>query len=88
VDNTLSAEAKSFREFREFLGNFLGHRLSLVGTRMSHRPKRIFEFGPYRLDAAERLLWRGDETIALQPKVFDLLLTLVERHGRLLEKDE
>jgi DNA-binding winged helix-turn-helix (wHTH) protein/Tol biopolymer transport system component len=49
---------------------------------------RIFEFGPYRLDAAERLLRRGDETIALQPKVFDLLLTLVERHGRLLEKDE
>src|SRR5262245_21117056 len=84
----LGAEAKSFREFREFLGNSLGQPLSLVGTRMRHRPKRIFEFGPYRLDAAERLLRRGDETIPLQPRVFDLLLTLVERHGRLLEKDE
>jgi Tol biopolymer transport system component/DNA-binding winged helix-turn-helix (wHTH) protein len=88
ADNTLGAEAKSFREVGEFLGNFLGQPLSLVGTSMSHRPKRIFEFGHYRLDAAERLLRRGDETIALQPKVFDLLLTLVERHGRLLEKDE
>src|SRR5262252_10166880 len=55
---------------------------------MSHQPKPIYEFGPYRLDAAERLLWRDGEVVPLQPKVFDLLLALVERHGRLLEKDE
>src|SRR5215831_805470 len=55
---------------------------------MSHQPKPIYEFGPYRLDAAERLLSRDGEVVPLQPKVFDLLLALVERHGRLLEKDE
>src|SRR5215468_2710806 len=55
---------------------------------MSHQPKQIYEFGPYRLDAAERLLMRDGEVVPLQPKVFDLLLALVERHGRLLEKDE
>ncbi|MGH9844074.1 MAG: winged helix-turn-helix domain-containing protein [Blastocatellia bacterium] len=55
---------------------------------MSRQPNRIFEFGSYRLDAAERLLWRDGEAVPLQPKVFDLLLALVERHGRLLEKDE
>jgi len=55
---------------------------------MSHQPKPIYEFGPYRLDAAERLLSRDGEVVPLQPKVFDLLLVLVERHGRLVEKDE
>ena len=55
---------------------------------MSHQPKQIYVFGPYRLDPAERLLMRDGEAVPLQPKVFDLLLALVERHGRLLEKDE
>jgi DNA-binding winged helix-turn-helix (wHTH) protein/TolB-like protein/Flp pilus assembly protein TadD len=55
---------------------------------MSHQPKPIYEFGPYLLDAVERLLSRDGEVVPLQPKVFDLLLVLVERHGRLLEKDE
>src|SRR5215471_5387614 len=55
---------------------------------MSHQPKPVYEFGPFRLDVAERLLSRDGEVVPLQPKVFDLLLVLVERHGRLLEKDE
>src|SRR5262245_9314346 len=55
---------------------------------MSNQPKHIFEFGSYRLDASERLLWRNGETVSLQPKIFDLLLVLVEHNGRLLEKDE
>ncbi len=55
---------------------------------MSHQSQRIYEFDPFRLDVAERILLRDGEVIQLQPKVFDLLLALVERHGRLLEKDE
>jgi len=55
---------------------------------MGHQPKQIYEFGPYRLDPAERLLLRDGEVVPLQPKVFDLLLALVARHGHLLEKDE
>src|SRR5262245_29754678 len=55
---------------------------------MGSQQNQIYEFGPYRLDAAERLLMRDGEVVTLQPKVFDLLLVLVERHGRLLEKDE
>jgi DNA-binding winged helix-turn-helix (wHTH) protein len=55
---------------------------------MSHQLKQIYEFGPYRLDAAERLLLRDGAVVPLQPKVFDLLLALVERAGRLVEKDE
>jgi TolB-like protein/Tfp pilus assembly protein PilF len=55
---------------------------------MSQQPKPIYEFGPYRLDPAERLLSRDGEVVPLQPKVFDLLVALAERPGRLLEKDE
>ena len=46
----------------------------------------IYEFGPFRLDPAERLLLRDGVVVALTPKAFDLLVYLVERHGRLAEK--
>src|SRR4029450_7979846 len=40
----------------------------------------------FRLDQAERLLIRGGQPVPLTPKAFDLLVYLVERHGRLVEK--
>ncbi|HEV2861522.1 MAG TPA: tetratricopeptide repeat protein [Pyrinomonadaceae bacterium] len=49
---------------------------------------RLFAFGPYRLDEAERLLYRGDDLVALTPKVFDTLLLLVEQGGHVVGKDE
>ncbi len=55
---------------------------------MSQQAKPLYEFGPFRLDAAEHLLLRDGEAVPLTPKAFDLLLALVERHGHLLEKDE
>src|SRR5215475_5155525 len=55
---------------------------------MSQPSQHVYEFGPFRLDATEGLLWRDGEVVPLQPKTFDVLLALVERHGRLLEKDE
>lgn len=48
----------------------------------------FYEFGAFRLDAQERVLWRANRPVPLTPKVFDLLLVLVENRGRLLEKDE
>lgn len=48
----------------------------------------LYEFGPFRLDPAERRLLRGDEVIALAPKTFDTLLALVRNSGHLLQKDE
>src|SRR4051794_4730844 len=48
----------------------------------------LFVFGRFRLDAAERLLFRGTELVPLEPKVFETLLTLVEASGRALTKDE
>ncbi len=48
----------------------------------------ICEFGPYRLDADERLVLRNGEVVPLTPKALDLLVVLIERHGHLLEKEE
>lgn len=45
-----------------------------------------YEFGPFRLDPAERLLMREGHPVPLTPKAFDLLVYLVERAGRLVEK--
>jgi DNA-binding winged helix-turn-helix (wHTH) protein len=47
-----------------------------------------FEFGPYRLDAAKRLLWRQGELVSLPPKALDLLLALVEQAGEVVGKEE
>src|SRR5689334_4379246 len=49
---------------------------------------QIYEFGRFRLDAAERTLLRGDEPVPLTPKVFGILLALVENSPRVVEKDE
>lgn len=55
---------------------------------MSEPERRIFEFGPFSLDAAEHTLWRAGQPVPLRPKVFDILLALVERPGHLVGKDE
>jgi TolB-like protein/DNA-binding winged helix-turn-helix (wHTH) protein/Tfp pilus assembly protein PilF len=46
----------------------------------------VYEFGPFRLDAEERQLFRDDTLVPLTPKAFDLLLVLVESQGKLLTK--
>jgi len=55
---------------------------------MSAERQHLFEFGPFRIDAANRLLLRGGEPVPLTPKAFDTLLFLVQNSGRLLDKDE
>jgi TolB-like protein/Flp pilus assembly protein TadD len=52
-------------------------------------PARLFyEFAPYLLDPAERLLLRHGEPVPLTPKACDTLRVLVENCGRTVEKDE
>jgi DNA-binding winged helix-turn-helix (wHTH) protein/TolB-like protein/Tfp pilus assembly protein PilF len=50
--------------------------------------KRLFQFGHFLLDPAERKLLAKGEVVPLTPKAFDALCILVEQHGRLVEKDE
>jgi len=47
---------------------------------------RILEFGPFRLDEAERTLSRDGASVNLAPKAFDVLLVLVANANRLVEK--
>lgn len=49
---------------------------------------KSYEFGQFRVDTAERLLLRAGHPVPLTPKAFDLLVHLVERHGRLVTKQE
>jgi Tol biopolymer transport system component/DNA-binding winged helix-turn-helix (wHTH) protein len=55
---------------------------------MSQSYTRLYEFGAFRLDEAERVLWRGEEMIVLPPKVFDTLWMLVKEGGRVVSKSE
>src|SRR5262245_19125260 len=57
-------------------------------TAIMKQAKRLYEFGPYRVDAEERLLLKAGKVVPLSPKVFDILLAFVERSGRVLDKDE
>ncbi|HVF43670.1 MAG TPA: winged helix-turn-helix domain-containing protein [Pyrinomonadaceae bacterium] len=50
--------------------------------------RQLYEFGPYRLDASERQLRRGAESVHLTPKEFDTLSALVRGAGRLMSKEE
>jgi DNA-binding winged helix-turn-helix (wHTH) protein/tetratricopeptide (TPR) repeat protein len=43
-------------------------------------------FPPFRLDATNAQLWRGDQAINLRRKTFDVLLYLVDHPGRLVTK--
>lgn len=45
-----------------------------------------YQFGPFRLEPSERLLLRHGQVVSLTPKAFDLLVYLVQHHGRLVEK--
>jgi Tol biopolymer transport system component/DNA-binding winged helix-turn-helix (wHTH) protein len=55
---------------------------------MNKSAKSFYEFGPFRLDLANRLLFRGAEQVPLKKKAVDLLLLLVEHQGQVLTKDE
>src|SRR3989441_1851100 len=55
---------------------------------MFWQTQRSYEFGPFRVDARERQLLRGGKVVPLTPKVFDVLLVLVQNRGHIVSKDE
>ena len=55
---------------------------------MEQRENHTYEFGRFQLISADRVLLREGEPVALTPKVFDILLALVENGGRVVEKDD
>jgi pimeloyl-ACP methyl ester carboxylesterase/DNA-binding winged helix-turn-helix (wHTH) protein/class 3 adenylate cyclase len=55
---------------------------------MSRQARRLYGFGPFRVDPVERTLLHNERPVQLTPKVFDTLLVLVENSGRILGKNE
>jgi WD40 repeat protein/DNA-binding winged helix-turn-helix (wHTH) protein len=54
---------------------------------MDSKTGRIYEFGPFRLDAGRRLLLRGNELVSLGVKSVETLIVLIENKGDLVEKE-
>ncbi|WP_348263905.1 winged helix-turn-helix domain-containing protein [Telmatobacter sp. DSM 110680] len=53
------------------------------------RPEDVtWEFGSFRLDTAQRLLFRDGELIPLSRKAVEILIVLVEHQAQLVEKEE
>ena len=55
---------------------------------MSPNNHECYEFGPFRLDAVQRVLTRHGQAISLPPKTMEILLMLVRRPGQLIGKEE
>lgn len=55
---------------------------------MSSEMNDLYEFGNFHLDPNQRVLLRDGIPMSLTPKAFELLVVLVGRSGRLVEKDE
>jgi len=55
---------------------------------MARSVNNLYKFGGFSLNAAERLLLNGTDTLSLTPKAFDILLLLVENSGHVLSKEE
>ena len=54
---------------------------------MTHEGDRAYEFGPFLLITAERVLMCQGQRVPLTPKVFETLLVLVENAGHIVHKE-
>ncbi|MBA2306319.1 MAG: winged helix-turn-helix domain-containing protein [Acidobacteria bacterium] len=48
----------------------------------------LFEWGPFSLDPVKRLLMRHGHRVPVPPRAIDVLLALLDRRGRAVDKDE
>jgi TolB-like protein/DNA-binding winged helix-turn-helix (wHTH) protein/Tfp pilus assembly protein PilF len=55
---------------------------------MDRQINYFYEFGAFRLDPKEQTLLRDGQPIPLRPKVFDMLVVLIENRGHLVDKEQ
>lgn len=55
---------------------------------MSSPGKHFYEFGPFRIDPAQRLLYRDNHPVPLQPKAFEALLILIQHNDSVVLKND
>ncbi|HYN21066.1 MAG TPA: winged helix-turn-helix domain-containing protein, partial [Thermoanaerobaculia bacterium] len=56
--------------------------------KLDEAPRRLLRFDGFVVDPDDRLLRRGDVPVQLTPKVFAVLLALLEKPGRVVPKEE
>src|SRR2546423_14874706 len=56
---------------------------------MAHEEARqlLYDFGPFRLDTAQKLLLRAGRIVPLTPKAFETLWALVRDQGQIVSKE-
>ena len=54
---------------------------------MSAASTQFYSFGDFTVDADQKILLRRGKPLQLTPKVFDMLLILIENSGRIVEKE-
>src|SRR5919202_3403890 len=55
---------------------------------VSKETAMIYHFGPYQLDAHRGELCYASHPVEIEPKVFDVLVYLIEHRDRIVTKDE
>ncbi|HJT66924.1 MAG TPA: transcriptional regulator [Pyrinomonadaceae bacterium] len=55
---------------------------------MSTFSEQFYEFGAFRVDVVNRLLFHEGHSLSLTPKTVETLIALVQNEGELLNKDE
>jgi TolB-like protein/DNA-binding winged helix-turn-helix (wHTH) protein len=63
-------------------------RLDVWFMAIEPRAKHCYEFGPFRLDPNERVLFRQGTLVSLSPKVLEILMVLVRNGGHIVQKDQ
>lgn len=48
----------------------------------------VYGFGEFRLDLSAEALWRGDESLSINRRMFQVLSLLIERNGEIVSKEE
>ena len=52
------------------------------------KEKHFYEFDDFRVEPEERLIIRNGKRLPLSGKAFDVLVMLLDHHGRLVRRDE
>ena len=55
---------------------------------MNAEPRKIREFGKFRLDTEQKVLWHAGTLVSMPLKELEILCLLVENNGRLVTKNE
>ena len=53
-----------------------------------NEPRLTYEFDSYRIDVANRLVFRHDKPLPLTPKAVEILVALIAQHGAIMSKSD